>query len=96
MIKYAYNYNDPILVKATIWLAKKNNLPVGPKNYHFCLSMSLRNSSEFREEFTRLWWIEYGSLLHFADYHDPKSEQGKAHVIWPDERDLVLWILRWS
>ena len=94
MTKYSYNYSDPVLVKASIWLAKKNKLIDG--DVAIWLPMYLRDSRKFREEFTRLWWIEYGSLLHFADYHDPKSEQGKAHVIWPDERDLVMFLLRWA
>ena len=92
MIKYSYRYNDPVLVKAALWLAKKNNL----NGDVFWLTMALRNSRNFREEFTRLWWIEYGSLLHFADYYDSESERGKAHVIWPNERDLVMFLLRWA
>jgi hypothetical protein len=50
-----------------------------------------------REEFQRLWWLEYGCLIMVPDYHY-FGLRTPVKIEWSPGSDesLVLFLLRWS
>ena len=93
MKEYVLKTSDPMFVKSAVWLSQKLNLNIGPPNYEWGIRMALAESSDFREEFMRSWWIEFGSLLYI-----PENPLKYIHIIWPheDSPELTMFLLQWS
>ncbi len=49
-----------------------------------------------REEFQRLWWLEYGCLVMVPDYHY-FGLWSPVEIEWPpgSDKELALFLLRW-
>jgi hypothetical protein len=50
-----------------------------------------------REEFQRLWWLDYGCLVMVPNYHY-FGLWAPVEIEWPpgSDKDHALFILRWS
>jgi hypothetical protein len=89
-----YLAKNDIFRKPAVWLGRKYGFFRGDMNELLLLLLSLSYPKK-REEFMRLWWIEFGSLVYVPEPHEKDQ---RIKIIWPDKtnKDYMSFLLRWA